>query len=132
MKLRNSKIGFTLIEVMISIVVFITGIIGSFTYFYYSKNYLDFTIKRKIATELCHYRLEEIRSAPYSEIINFKESQTPIMIGNLNGVRTTEIEDVDENNDGKTDYKKISVSIKWNQNDKEQKVEILALISSYL
>ncbi|HOK56730.1 MAG TPA: type II secretion system protein [bacterium] len=126
-----NKRGFTLIEGMIGILVFLIGILGGFAYFYFSKSTLELEIKRKIATEICHSRMEEIRTENYNNLLNFEENNTPVSVDKINGYRDTVIEDIDENGDGKTDYKKITVKVKWNQNGKDQEIKVVSFLSPY-
>jgi prepilin-type N-terminal cleavage/methylation domain-containing protein len=125
------KKGFTLIEGMISIVIFLIGILGVWSYFIYSKSSLELATKKRIASQICHMRLEEVKSADYNTLANFEETNTLVKIDNLDGYRTTEVENIDEDNDGKTDYKKIIVKVNWTQNGKDQKIELICFISPY-
>jgi len=123
--------GFTLVEVMISIIILLIGIFGVWAYFIYSKNALELAVKKRYASQICHMRLEELRSVDYNALSGYEETNTPIKIDNLDGYRNTVIEDIDENKDGRTDYKKITVRVNWNQNGKEQKIEFVSFISPY-
>ena len=123
--------GFTLVEVMISIIILLIGIFGVWAYFIYSKNALELAVKKRYASQICHMKLEELRSVDYNALSGYEETNTPIKIDNLDGYRNTVIEDIDENKDGRTDYKKITVRVNWNQNGKEQKIEFVSFISPY-
>jgi len=123
--------GFTLVEVMISIVILLIGIFGVWAYFIYSQNALELAVKKRYASQICHMRLEELRSVDYNALSGYEETNTPIKIENLDGFRNTVVENIDENNDGRTDYKKITVRVNWNQNGKEQKIEFVSFISPY-
>jgi len=128
---RRKMKGFTLVEVMISIIILLIGIFGVWAYFIYSKNALELAVKKRYASQICHMRLEELRSVDYNALSGYEETNTPIKIDNLDGYRNTVIEDIDENKDGRTDYKKITVRVNWNQNGKEQKIEFVSFISPY-
>jgi prepilin-type N-terminal cleavage/methylation domain-containing protein len=129
--MRRKMKGFTLVEVMISIVILLIGIFGVWAYFIYSKNALELAVKKRYASQICHMRLEELRSVDYNALSGYEETNTPVKIDNLDGFRNTVVENIDENNDGRTDYKKITVRVNWNQNGKEQKIEFVSFISPY-
>jgi prepilin-type N-terminal cleavage/methylation domain-containing protein len=129
--MRRKMKGFTLVEVMISIVILLIGIFGVWAYFIYSQNALELAVKKRYASQICHMKLEELRSVDYNALSGYEETNTPVKIDNLDGFRNTVVENIDENNDGRTDYKKITVRVNWNQNGKEQKIEFVSFISPY-
>lgn len=129
MSLIKNKKGLSLVESIISIVVFLIGISGGFAYYFFSQTSLALELNRRTAAEICYARMDFLKTVPYNSLDQYAEENTPVSINNINGYRKTIIENIDENNDEKNDYKEITVRVEWTENGKNQNVEIITFIS---
>lgn len=121
--------GFSLVESLISIVIFLIGISGGLYYYFYSQTTVNLALNRRTAAEICHARLEFLRSIPYN-LLNTYNEETSVSINQINGIRKTIIENIDEDQDGKEDYKKIKVRVEWNEKNQNQAVELVTILSN--
>jgi Tfp pilus assembly protein PilV len=131
----NSK-GFSLVEVIVSILIFIVGIFGTLAYFFYSQTNLNVERHRRTATEMAQSRIEFLKTVSYSNLNNYNENGTNINIDEIQGKRMTIIEDIDDPDDPyatdtKPDYKKITVKIIWFENKKINEVVLQTIISPW-
>mgnify|MGYP000170857332 CR=1 FL=1 len=125
----SKKVGFTLVESLVATLIFLIGVIGGFSYFFYAQTTLNIELHRRIAAEIVHSRLENLRTVSFIELPSYEEENTEVQIDKICGYRTTTIEDIDEDDDGEIDYRKITVRIRWDENGKEQNVEMVTFIS---
>jgi Tfp pilus assembly protein PilV len=128
----NSK-GFSLIEVIVSILIFIVGVFGTLAYFFYSQTNLNVERHRRTATEMAQSRIEFLKTVSYPNLNNYNENGTNINIDEIQGKRMTIIEDIDDPDDPDTtpDYKKITVKIIWFENKKNNEVVLQTIISPW-
>ncbi len=127
------KSGFSLVEVIVSILIFIIGIFGTLAYFFYSQTNLNIERHRRTAIELAQSRIEFLKTVAYSNLNNYNENGTIINIDEIQGKRITIIEDIDDPDDLDTnpDYKKITVKIVWFENKKNNEVVLQTIISPW-
>jgi len=127
------KSGFSLVEVIVSILIFIIGIFGALAYFFYSQTNLNVERHRRTAIELAQSRIEFLKTVAYSNLNNYNENGTIINIDEIQGKRITIIEDIDDPDDLDTnpDYKKITVKIVWFENKKNNEVVLQTIISPW-
>jgi len=128
MLLNNQRSGFSLVESLVAIVIFFIGITGGLFYYFYSQTSIALELNRRNAAEICQARIEFLRTIPYNLLDEYNE-EVQVNINEITGIRKTIIEDIDEDEDGTIDYKKITVRVEWNENNQEQKVELITFIS---
>ncbi|MGC8976550.1 MAG: type IV pilus modification PilV family protein [Candidatus Ratteibacteria bacterium] len=125
--------GFSLIEIIVSVLIFTIGILGGLAYFFYSQTNLNLERHRRTAIELAQSRIEFLKTVSYSNLNNYNENGTNITIDEISGKRMTIIEDIDDPDDVDTnpDYKKITVKITWYENKKNNEVVLQTIISPW-
>ncbi len=125
--------GFSLIEIIVSVLIFTIGILGGLAYFFYSQTNLNLERHRRTAIELAQSRIEFLKTVSYSNLNNYNENGTNITIDEISGKRMTIIEDIDDPDDADTnpDYKKITVKITWYENKKNNEVVLQTIISPW-
>ena len=62
---RVKSNAFTLIECMISLLLIAIVLAGGIAYYFYSNDYLQAAIRKRIATEIASSKLEEIKNKGY-------------------------------------------------------------------
>lgn len=127
--LRARMRGATLFEVMVASLVFLAGSLGAMAYLGHGRIALLREGRGRIAAQAAHSRLEELRTVRYAELEGFAEVDTPVALGGVDGSRTTEITPVDENENGATDYKMVSVTVSWLMGDIAQEVNLVTLFA---
>lgn len=106
---KNKEDGFTLIEVLITIMFLATALIALLSSFTFSFSTLSKMKQMSIATQCIQKELEEIRNMAFEDILNLGISFTNTTFSNLknsNGILTIE----DSVGD---DIKKLTVSVVW-------------------
>ena len=117
--------GTTIIEVMIAIVIATIVMLGGLNYFYSGEYFINHMKNKRIALVIVENRLELANKFPYSALADsLNENNTQVSIGNISGLRTTTVNDIDDETDGlgandsdnnTDDYKKIIVSLQWSE-----------------
>ena len=125
--------GFSLVEIIVSTLIFIIGIFGTLAYFFYSQTNLNVERHRRTATEIAQSRIEFLKTVAYSNLNNYNENGTTINIDEIQGKRITIIEDINDPDDidSNPDYKKITVKVVWFENKKNNEVVLQTIISPW-
>ncbi|MCD6221005.1 type II secretion system protein [bacterium] len=116
-----NKNGFTLVEILISIVIFLIFCIGIFNFFLYGQKEMNFSTHNYIATELADQKLEEIKTMAYKDI---KNSNEEISVDNINYTRNVEVEKLNN-----PERKKVKVEVIWTEGGKNNKIKLETIIS---
>jgi Tfp pilus assembly protein PilV len=120
----------SLVEVMVASIVLLVGVLGAFTYFVYSRSSLNVEAHRRIAAEIAHSRLEELRAVSFGSLPSCGEQNQAVPIEALPGYRDTLVEDVDENSDGTVDYRKVTVKVRWVEGSRSREVSLVTFRSA--
>ncbi|MCM8804802.1 MAG: prepilin-type N-terminal cleavage/methylation domain-containing protein [Candidatus Omnitrophica bacterium] len=125
--------GFSLIEVIISILIIIIGIFGTLSYFFYSQTNLNLERHRRTALQIAQSRIEFLRTVSYNNLMNYVENGTNVNIDEIQGKRVTIIEDVNdpEDPDPSIDYKRITVKVMWFENKRNNEVSLKTIIAPW-
>jgi len=116
----NSEKGTSLVEVMIAIVILALAILGGFVLFSYGRGQIDVQKNRRAAVQLAAQKLEGLKAGDYDNI-QAGEITENISLEGLSYVRNTGAEDLGL-------YKKITVSVSWEQMNKTQNVGLTTFI----
>jgi len=119
--MMRSKKGFTLIEVLIGITVFLVFCIGIFYFFFYGQKEIDFTTHSYQAEELANQKLEEIKTMPYRDIENSQEILT------IDGIRYRRKVVVNERGDIR--MKEVKVEVSWTEGGERYKIELNTIVA---
>ena len=118
-----SKKGFTVIEVLITLLVFAIAMIGITNMRALSLNGSFFNKDATTASSLAQKKLEELKNTPYSSITSSSSQQN-----NMN-ISWTVVPDSATVTDGSTtttyNFKDVTVSVTW----KQKKIELFTVIS---
>jgi len=115
MKNINAK-GFTLIESLISIIILAIILIGGMTFYFNSDRVLTLSSHKKLAIELAHDELEELKTGPYAAVVS--SGPTIISVGNLGNQTIEVIVDFEDDPIGGVtaeDYKNVEVKVTWSE-----------------
>ncbi|MFN4227964.1 MAG: prepilin-type N-terminal cleavage/methylation domain-containing protein [Candidatus Ratteibacteria bacterium] len=125
--------GFSLVETIISILIIVIAIFGTFSYFFYSQTNLNLERHRRTALQIAQARIEFLRTVNYNNLENYIENGTDVNIDEITGKRITIIENIDdpEEQDGIPDYKKITVKVIWFENKKNNEVNLQTIIAPW-
>lgn len=97
------KKGLTLIEILVSIVIFSVVLLGAMAFYFYSDSSFRFAEHKKMALELADARMEKERARVYSAISSDSESVT---IGQLTGLLNVYVTD-------QGSYKLVRIEVAW-------------------
>lgn len=127
---RSARLrGATLLEVMIASLVFLAGSLGAMAYLGHGRIGLLRQGHARLAAQVAHSRLEELRTVRYADLEDFAENGTAVALGGIAGQRVTQITPVDENGNGTVDYKLAQVTVSWQMGDLTQEVNLVTLFA---
>lgn len=119
MKTNNSS-GFTLVEVLISILMLAIVLTGGMALYHNASEIMAHMVHKKVAMELADLEMEGIKELTYNSIIPLDE--TTITGAPLaNAKKTITVTEVDAK------YKEVGVKVAWKDNSKS--VELLTYIA---
>jgi len=120
--------GFTLIEVMLSILILAIVMIGGAAFFTYGSSQLRMSKHSRLALELAGEQIENLRAVGFSGLADETENGLPL--GDFTATRQTNVVGIDENGDGIVDYKKVTVTVAWMEGSTPEAVNLVTLITS--
>jgi prepilin-type N-terminal cleavage/methylation domain-containing protein len=125
LKRKRKEEGFTLVEVLVTIVVVAVALMALLSVFIYGFNLLSRMKQTAIATQCAQEELENIRNLTFDEIIALGASFTNdslTLLENSSGVRTIE-DSVGE------DIKKLTISVFWTYRGQNMRKDIVTYIT---
>lgn len=106
--------GYSLIEVLLAIIMLGLVLIGGSAFFFYGSSFSHRAKFARIALELVEEKIDLLKEGSFLSIKNEEEI---LSIGNLSFTRKTMVESVDEDGNGKADYKKVKVRVSWGRGE---------------
>ena len=125
LKRKSKEEGFTLIEVLVTIVVVAVALMTLLSVFIYGFNLLSRMKQTAIATQCAQEELENIRNLTFDEIIALGASFTNdslTLLENSSGVRTIE-------DSVGVDIKKLTISVFWIYRGQNMRKDIVTYIT---
>ncbi len=104
-----------MIEVMIAIILLTLILVGGMAYFFYANESLKVANYRRIAAEIAHSAMEQMKSANYTTLASSFDPN--VTIGTLTGNKTISVSG-DISDPGGGVYKQVTVNITWEQPNK--------------
>ncbi|MCM8785456.1 MAG: prepilin-type N-terminal cleavage/methylation domain-containing protein [Candidatus Omnitrophica bacterium] len=125
--------GFSLIEIIVSILIILIGVFGTLTYFFYSQINLNLERHKRTALQIAQSRIEFLKTVNYNNLENYIENGTNVNIDEITGKRITLIENIIDTEDGDNvpDYKKITVKVIWHENKRNNEVNLQTIIAPW-
>lgn len=124
-KRKSKEEGFTLVEVLVTIVVVAVALMALLSVFIYGFNLLSRMKQTAIATQCAQEELENIRNLTFDEIIalgaSFTNDSLPLL-ENSSGVRTIE-------DSVGVDIKKLTISVFWTYRGQNMRKDIVTYIT---
>ncbi len=124
-KRKSKEEGFTLVEILVTIVVVAVALMALLSVFIYGFNLLSRMKQTAIATQCAQEELENIRNLTFDEILALGPSFTNdslTLLENSSGVRTVE-DSVGE------DIKKLTISVFWTYRGQNMRKDIVTYIT---
>lgn len=125
LKRKNKEQGFTLVEVLVTIVVVAVALMALLSVFIYGFNLLSRMKQTAIATQCAQEELENIRNLTYEEILALGPSFTNdslTLLDNSTGIRTIE-------DSVGPDIKKLTISVFWIYRGQNMRKDIVTYIT---
>jgi len=125
LKGKNKEGGFTLIEVLITILVFTVGLSILLSVFVYGFNLLSRMKQTALASQCAQEEIELIRNMAFDEILNLETSfinDSLSLLRNSRGTLTIEDSEGD-------DIKKLTVSVIWAYRGRQRQKDVVTYIT---
>lgn len=121
--MRFAKSGFTIIECIISLLLLAIIMVGGMAFYTYASQYTRGAVHKKAALEIANTKMEEIRSNGYASLPDpatlplsgLWQGPLNISIASLTGEEDIYVYGIDDDSNGTTDYKKVTIEVKWQQ-----------------
>ncbi len=124
-KRKNREDGFTLIEVLVTIMILAVVLIALFSCFIYGFTVISRVRQASIATQCIQEELERIRNMPFDDILSLDSSFTNEslpLLEDSSGILS--LEDY-----GGNDIKKLTVSVIWSYNGRQIRRDIVTFVT---
>ncbi len=124
-KRKNREDGFTLIEVLVTIMILAVVLIALFSCFIYGFTVISRVRQASIATQCIQEELERIRNMPFDDILSLDNSFTNEslpLLEDSSGILS--LEDY-----GGNDIKKLTVSVIWSYNGRQIRRDIVTFVT---
>ncbi len=124
-KRNNREDGFTLIEVLVTIMILAVVLIALFSCFIYGFTVISRVRQASIATQCIQEELERIRNMPFDDILSLDNSFTNEslpLLEDSSGILS--LEDY-----GGNDIKKLTVSVIWSYNGRQIRRDIVTFVT---
>lgn len=113
----------SLIESMVAILILAIVVIGGSSFFVYGRSWISLQGRYRAAIQLAAQKLEQLKADNYYEIEE-GETQESVSLGDSSCIRSVQT----ETKDGGL-YKKLQVTVRWNQMGKERNVSLVSYIA---
>ncbi len=128
---KNKEEGFTLIEVLVTMVILSGVLTALLSCFIYGLNIISRMKQTAIATQIIQEQLEDIRDKTYDEIVSLETSFSNDRIDQLS--TSSGCEDASggvavESSEG-DDIKKITVTVQWTYRGRAQSEDLVTFIT---
>ena len=124
-KRKNREGGFTLIEVLVTIMILAVVLIALFSCFIYGFTVISRVRQTAIVTQCLQEELELIRNMPFNNILsldNSFENESLSLLEDSSGILS--LEDY-----GGDDIKKLTVSVIWSYNGRQMRRDIVTFVT---
>ncbi len=124
-KRKNREDGFTLIEVLVTIMILAVVLIALFSCFIYGFSVISRVRQASIATQCLQEQLELIRNMPFNDILSLDSSFTNESLSLLEG--SSGILSLEDS--GGNDIKKLTVSVIWSYKGRQIRRDIVTFVT---
>lgn len=107
----NNKSGFTLIEIIISILLLAITLAGGMALYFNANKIMALMVHKKAAMELADKKMEEIRDASYVSLVEGQTSESGLKVSGLNASRTVTVSKPNST------YKQVTIEVNWKEAD---------------
>ncbi len=124
-KRKNREGGFTLIEVLVTIMILAVVLIALFSCFIYGFTVISRVRQASIATQCMQEELELIRNMPFDDILSLDSSFTNEslpLLEDSSGILSLE-------DSGGNDIKKLTVSVIWSYKGRQIRRDIVTFVT---
>ena len=124
-KRKNREDGFTLIEVLVTIMILAVVLIALFSCFIYGFTVISRVRQASIAMQCIQEELELIRNMPFDDILSLDSSfinESLPLLEDSSGILSLE-------DSGGNDIKKLTVSVIWSYNGRQIRRDIVTFVT---
>ena len=128
---KKKEEGFTLIEVLVTMMILSGVLTALLSCFIYGLNIISRMKQTAIATQIIQEQLEDIRDKTYDEILSLGSSFTNArldQLGNTSGCSEASGGVAIESSEG-DDIKKITVTVQWTYRGRAQREDLVTFIT---
>jgi len=120
----KNKSGFTLIEIIISILLLAITLAGGMALYFNANKIMALMVHKKAAMELADKKMEDLRDASYVLLVVGETSESDLKVAGLNATRTVTVAVPNPN----STYKQVTIEVNWKEAD-ELNDKIVKLVS---
>jgi len=119
---KKHQKGMTLVELMVAMIIFVIGMIGGLTYFFYGRGHISLSQHRRVALQLASQKIEDLKATTYINVICGSDNVT---IDNMSYTRSWVV-----NPDPPVagSYTEVTLSVSWDQGTTQQ-VQLVTIIA---
>ncbi|MBZ0167340.1 MAG: prepilin-type N-terminal cleavage/methylation domain-containing protein [Candidatus Omnitrophica bacterium] len=109
MRLPSNQLGFTLIEIMVSILLLAITLTGGMVLYHNAEQIMALMVHKKVAMELADEKMEEVRNTKYVLLTVGEATESSLAITGLPASRKTVVSEPASN------LKEVRVEVNWNE-----------------
>ncbi|MGE0269535.1 MAG: prepilin-type N-terminal cleavage/methylation domain-containing protein [Candidatus Omnitrophota bacterium] len=109
----NNKSGFTLLEIIISILLLAITLAGGMALYFNANKIMALMVHKKAAMELADKKMEDLRDRSYVNVVD--EQDFALKVAGLNATRTVSVSEPNSS------YKQVVIEVNWKEADKSDK-----------
>lgn len=122
--MKNNS-GFTLLEIIISILLLAITLAGGMALYFNANKIMALMVHKKAAMELADKKMEDLRDASYSSLVEGETNESGLKVAGLNASRSVTVAKPNSN------YKQVTIEVNWKEANEtaDKSVKLVSYVS---